>query len=72
MDVSVPGTIDQNTYLKKFRGGFNPLIPPGSAYGLGLYQGFSFALVSSKRSIGGYIRENYFHTKKESNLRVRQ
>jgi len=31
MDVSVSGTIDQKTYLKKFRGGFSP--PPGSAYG---------------------------------------
>jgi len=28
MDVSVPGTIDQKTYLKKFRGGFSPLSPP--------------------------------------------
>jgi len=32
MDVSVSGTIDQKTYLKKFRGGFNLLNPPGSAY----------------------------------------
>jgi len=32
MDVSVSGTIDQKTYLKKFRGGFSPLTPPGSAY----------------------------------------
>jgi len=28
MDVSVSGTIDQKTYLKKFRGGFNLLNPP--------------------------------------------
>jgi len=28
MDVSVSGTIDQKTYLKKFRGGFSPLSPP--------------------------------------------
>jgi len=33
MDDSVPGTIDQKTYMKKFRGGFSPLsLPPGSAY----------------------------------------
>ena len=32
MDVSVSKTIDQKTYLKKFRGGFSPLSPPGSAY----------------------------------------
>jgi len=25
MEVSVSGTIDQKTYLKKFRGGFSPL-----------------------------------------------
>jgi len=31
MDVSVTGTIDQKTYLKKFRGGFSSLSPPGSA-----------------------------------------
>ena len=36
MDVSVSGTIDQKTYLKKFRGGFSPLSPPsGSAYVVG-------------------------------------
>jgi len=28
MDVSVSVTIDQKLYLKKFRGGFNPLSPP--------------------------------------------
>jgi len=28
MDVSVPGTIDQKTYLKKFREGFSPLSLP--------------------------------------------
>jgi len=28
MDVSVSGTIDQKSYLKKFRGGFSPLSPP--------------------------------------------
>ena len=28
MNVSVSGTIDQKTYLKKFRGGFSPLSPP--------------------------------------------
>jgi len=28
MTVSVSGTIDQKTYLKKFRGGFSPLSPP--------------------------------------------
>jgi len=34
MDVSVSGTIDQKTYVKKFRRGFSPLShPPGSAYG---------------------------------------
>jgi len=43
MSVSVSGTTDQKTYLKKFRGGFSPLRPtPGSAYGyascLGLYR----------------------------------
>jgi len=27
MDVSVSGTIDQKTYLKKIRGGFKPLSP---------------------------------------------
>jgi len=27
MDVSLSETIDQNTYLKKFRGGFSPLAP---------------------------------------------
>jgi len=32
-DVAVSGTIDEETYLKKFRGGFSPLSPPpGSAY----------------------------------------
>ena len=34
MSVSVSGTTDQKTYLKKFGGGFSPLSPPpGSAYG---------------------------------------
>jgi len=28
MDVSVTGTTDQKTYLKKIRGGFSPLSPP--------------------------------------------
>jgi len=28
MNVSVSGTIDQKTELKKFRGGFSPLSPP--------------------------------------------
>jgi len=28
MDASVSETIDQKTYLKKFRGGFSPLSPP--------------------------------------------
>jgi len=32
MNVSVSGTIDQKMYLKKFRGGFSPIVPPGSAY----------------------------------------
>jgi len=32
MDVSVSVAIDQKMYLKKFRGGFSPLSPPGSAY----------------------------------------
>jgi len=32
MDVSVSGTIDQKTYLKKFRGASAPLASPGSAY----------------------------------------
>ena len=33
MDVSVLGTIDQKTYLKKFRGGASALLAlPGSAY----------------------------------------
>jgi len=33
MSVSVSGTTDQKTYLKKFRRGFSPLSPPpGSAY----------------------------------------
>jgi len=32
MDVSVTGTTDQQTYLKKFWGGFSPYSPPGSAY----------------------------------------
>ena len=32
MNVSVSGTIDQKTYLKKFRGNSAPLPPPGSAY----------------------------------------
>jgi len=30
MDVAVSGTIDEETYLKKFKGGFSPL---RSAYG---------------------------------------
>jgi len=30
--VSVSGTTDQKTYLKKFRGASAPLAPPGSAY----------------------------------------
>jgi len=34
--VSVSGNIDQKTYLKKFRGGFSPLSPPGSAYDTGM------------------------------------
>jgi len=32
MGVSVSGTTDQKTYLKKFRGESAPLVPPGSAY----------------------------------------
>ena len=32
MDHSVSETIDQKMYRKKFRGGFSPLSPPGSAY----------------------------------------
>jgi len=28
MGVSVSGTTDEKTYLKKFRGGFRPLSPP--------------------------------------------
>ena len=28
MGVSVSGTTDQKTYLKKFKGGFSPLAPP--------------------------------------------
>jgi len=28
MGVSVSGTTNQKTYLKKFRGGFSPLTPP--------------------------------------------
>ena len=32
MDVSVSGTIDLKTYLKKFRGGCRHLAPPGSAF----------------------------------------
>jgi len=32
MNVSVSGNIDHKMYLKKFRGGFSPLSPPGSAY----------------------------------------
>jgi len=32
MGVSVSGTTDQKTYLKKFMGVFSPLNPPGSAY----------------------------------------
>jgi len=32
MDVSVSGTIDQRTYLKKFGRASAPLAPPGSAY----------------------------------------
>jgi len=32
MGVSVSGTTDQKTYLKKFRGASAPLVPPGSAY----------------------------------------
>jgi len=28
VDVSVSGTIDQKTYLKKFRGGLSTLSPP--------------------------------------------
>jgi len=30
--VSVSGTTDQKTYLKKFRGASAPLAPPGFAY----------------------------------------
>jgi len=33
MDDSVSGTIDQKTYLKKFRVASSPLAHPGSAYG---------------------------------------
>jgi len=37
MDVSVSGTIDQKTYLKKFKGWLQPPYPPpGSAYDLGV------------------------------------
>jgi len=32
MDVSVTGVTNQKMYLKKFRGGFSLLSPPGSAY----------------------------------------
>jgi len=32
MGVSVSGTTDQKTYLKKIRGASSPLAPPGSAY----------------------------------------
>jgi len=32
MGVSVSGTTDQKTYLKKFRGASAPLASPGSAY----------------------------------------
>jgi len=32
MDVSVSGTIDEKTYLKKLRGSSGPSAPPGSAY----------------------------------------
>jgi len=32
MGVSVSGTTDQKTYLKKFRGASALLAPPGSAY----------------------------------------
>jgi len=32
MGVSVSGTTDQKTYLKKIRGASAPLAPPGSAY----------------------------------------
>jgi len=28
MDISVQGTIDQKTYVKKIRGGFSPLSHP--------------------------------------------
>jgi len=33
IDVSVSWTIDQKSYLKKFRGGFSPLSPPWNPYG---------------------------------------
>ena len=32
MGVSVSGTSNQKTYLKKFKGASAPLSPPGSAY----------------------------------------
>jgi len=34
MGVSVSGTTDQKTYLKKFRRASAPFNPPGSAYGV--------------------------------------
>jgi len=41
MDVSVSGTIDRKTYLKKYRMGLKPpWPPPGSAYGMNLHAKF--------------------------------
>jgi len=37
--MAVPGTIDQKTYLKKFRGASAPLAPPGSAYEYVIWEG---------------------------------
>jgi len=48
MGVSVSGTSDQKTYLKKFRGASGPLVPPpGSAYDY-TQEGHTFTLFTQK------------------------
>jgi len=50
MDISVSGTIDQKTYLKKFRGTSAPLAPPGSAYAVQPHTFCAPLLVFNERS----------------------
>jgi len=58
MDVSVSGTIDQKTNLKKVRGSFIPLCPPGSAYEATTKSDWSVTTVGSE--VVGYCRGPYW------------